>query len=90
MTKQQEITAAEPPLGSRVEQRIERYLRQLAPHQNEREGPTLMREALVELKHLREWIKIEADANDTCTRYILGEICDGCRCGKRSPIRNFE
>jgi len=39
-------------------------------------------EMLNEIEHLREWIKSEADANDTCTRDVLGEICEGCRCGK--------
>ena len=42
-------------------------------------------ELLNEIEHLREWIKYEADANDTCTRDVLGEICDGCRCGKHVP-----
>ena len=39
-------------------------------------------EMLNEIEHLREWIKYEADANDTCTFDVLGEICGGCRCGK--------
>ena len=39
---------------------IERYLRQLAPHQNERQGPTLLREALAEIAGLRQ--------RDTCAR----------------------
>lgn len=37
--------AAEPPLDCRVGQRIKRYLRQLEPHQNEREEPKLLRDA---------------------------------------------
>jgi hypothetical protein len=39
-------------------------------------------EMLNEIEHLREWIKREADANDTCTFNVLGEVCDGCQCGK--------
>lgn len=31
--------------------KIERYLRQLAPHQNEREGPQLLRAAVKELNN---------------------------------------
>lgn len=35
-----------------------------------------------ESERLRGWIRVEGARNDTCTRQILGEICDGCRCGK--------
>jgi hypothetical protein len=45
----------------------------------------LLRYDGIDNKRLREWIKSEADANDTCTRDVLGEICDGCRCGKQVP-----
>lgn len=42
-------------------------------------------EMLNEIEHLREWIKFAGDADDTCTRGVLGEICDGCQCGKQVP-----
>ena len=42
-------------------------------------------EMLNEIEHLREWIKLAGDADDTCTRNVLGEICDNCRCGKQVP-----
>lgn len=50
MKKPDVVAAAEPPLECVVGQRIKRYLRQLAPHQNEREGPQLLREALAEIE----------------------------------------
>lgn len=77
--------AAEPPLDCRVGQRIKRYLRQLAPHQNEREGPQLMREALAEIERLRDWIRHDSEVNDTCTFHVLGEICQGCGCPRKVP-----
>lgn len=61
--------ASDPPLDCRVGQRIERYLRQLAPHQNEREGPTLLREALDEIERLRDELQLASDT----ARYA----CDG-------------
>lgn len=52
MKQDETKAAAEPPLDCNVGQRIERYLRQLAPHQNEREGPQLLREALAAMQGL--------------------------------------
>ena len=33
-----------------------------------------------ENERLRKWIRVEGDHNDTCTRQILGETCQGCQC----------
>jgi len=33
-----------------------------------------------ENERLRKWIRVEGDHNDTCTRKILGETCQGCQC----------
>lgn len=55
MNKPDVIAAAEPPLECVVGQRIERYLRQLAPHQKEREGPQLLRDALAALDGLARY-----------------------------------
>ena len=35
-----------------------------------------------ENERLRGWIRVEGGCNDTCTRQILGEVCQGCKCGK--------
>ena len=35
-----------------------------------------------ENERLRGWIRVEGSCNDTCTRQILGEVCQGCKCGK--------
>jgi hypothetical protein len=37
---------------------------------------------LNERDRLREWVKLEGLRTDTCTRSILGEVCENCRCGK--------
>jgi hypothetical protein len=37
----------------------------------------------VEIERLREWIKAEGERTDQCTYWILGEICDGCRCERK-------
>ena len=34
------------------------------------------------IEELVSYIRHLADCNDTCTKNILGEVCDGCRCGK--------
>lgn len=47
--------AAEPPLDCNVGPKIDRYLRQLAPHQKEREGPTLLRSALAAIDGLARY-----------------------------------
>ncbi len=31
---------------------------------------------------LRRWIAEEGERSDTCTRNILGVVCNNCRCGK--------
>jgi len=36
-----------------MKNKIEKYLRQLAPHQNNREGPQLLREAVKEIDSLQ-------------------------------------
>jgi hypothetical protein len=28
------------------------------------------------------YIKHSSESSNTCTRNILGEVCEGCRCGK--------
>jgi hypothetical protein len=45
-----------------TKQKIERYLRQLAPHQNEREGPMLLREALDVINRLNAELNVVHNA----------------------------
>jgi hypothetical protein len=33
-----------------------------------------------EVPTLREWIKETGEQHNICTRNVLGEVCDGCRC----------
>lgn len=40
-----------------------------------------------EIKRLRVWIKCEADANNTCAFNVLGEVCNGCLCGKPEGLK---
>lgn len=42
----------------------------------------LQRDAIAEIQRLREWIATEGTNSDTCTRNVLGRVCDGCRCGR--------
>ena len=51
----------------------------------ERDNCTLAAEVCrlqAENERLRGWIRVEGGCNDTCTRQILGEVCQGCKCGK--------
>lgn len=41
-----------------------------------------MRKAKREIERLREWIAEEGNRTDTCTRNVLGKVCENCRCGK--------
>ena len=41
-----------------------------------------MRKAKREIERLRAWIAEEGVRNNTCTKNVLGKVCDGCRCGK--------
>lgn len=34
------------------------------------------------VEELEGWIAEEGSRSDTCTRWILNRVCDGCRCGK--------
>jgi len=34
------------------------------------------------VKALSEWIEQDGENTDTCTKDILGVVCNGCRCGK--------
>ena len=42
----------------------------------------LKKEAADEIKSLRSWIKEEGLRSNTCTKNILGKICENCQCGK--------
>lgn len=44
----------------------------------------LVRGLMAEIDRLREWITAEGMQTDTCTYDVLGEICDGCRCKRKS------
>jgi len=44
---------------------------------------TLKRMAAEQIASLRDWIKSEGERTDTCTYYILHEVCKGCKCGKK-------
>lgn len=35
-----------------------------------------------EIYRLRDWIREEGHRSNTCTYNVLGEICEGCKCGK--------
>ena len=39
-------------------------------------------QAADEIRRLRVWIRRQSDVNDTCTFNVLGEVCEGCSCGK--------
>lgn len=39
---------------------------------------------LAEAHRLHEWIKGTASQYDICTRNVLREVCDGCRCRYRN------
>ena len=36
---------------------------------------------------LREWVKEEGKRNDVCTYGILKEICEDCKCSKRTEAQ---
>lgn len=57
---QTEAAAGGSALTAELGNEITLYLRQLAPHQNKREGPTLLRDALAEIARLRQ--------GDACAR----------------------
>jgi hypothetical protein len=38
------------------------------------------------IDELSAYIKDLADYSDTCTKSILREVCNGCRCGKAGKI----
>lgn len=42
----------------------------------------VMNQAADEIDRLRDWIREHGKQTDTCTRHILGEVCEDCRCGK--------
>jgi len=35
------------------------------------------------VRRYRQWIKEQGEFTDTCTRAILGDVCEGCNCGRR-------
>lgn len=35
-----------------------------------------------EIERLRAWIAEEGNRSNTCTKSVLGEVCENCRCGK--------
>lgn len=35
-----------------------------------------------EIYRLRDWIREDGHRSNTCTYNVLGEICEGCKCGK--------
>lgn len=39
-----------------------------------------------EIKRLADWIADEGRRTNTCTRGVLGSVCDGCRCGKAKQV----
>lgn len=40
-----------------------------------------------EVPTLREWIKETGEQHNICTRNVLGEVCDGCRCKRAANAR---
>jgi hypothetical protein len=42
------------------------------------------------IDELSAYIKDLANHSDICTKRILGEVCDGCRCGKAGKINPVE
>lgn len=35
-----------------------------------------------EIERLRAWIAEEGERTNTCTKNVLGNVCENCRCGK--------
>lgn len=59
MNQNKSDDASERPIDLIVMHKIERYLRQLAPHQKEREGPQMLREAVAVMESSdRAWAKV--------------------------------
>lgn len=40
--------------------------------------------AIRRISELESWVKQDGINSDTCTRHILGKVCDNCRC-KHAP-----
>lgn len=66
--------------------KLETELREAAMLAHKVTGASLSRHvctrAADEIERLRDWIRREGMHNNTCTYPVLGEICEGCRCGK--------
>jgi len=52
-------------------------------HFNVMQIQTLKKMAAEQIESLRDWIKRHGEETDTCTYYILHEVCKGCKCGKK-------
>ena len=45
---------------------------------------------LERIDDLEMWIHSEEDRVDVCTFSVFGELCDGCRCGRRNSLHNVK
>lgn len=61
---------------------VESINRFLSARDREKGVRTRMTRARDEIVFLREWIKEEGERNNTCTFYVLGNICENCKCGR--------
>jgi len=41
------------------------------------------------IKALEDWINLQGEHHDFCTKNILGVICSGCRCGKQGDNKEL-
>lgn len=42
-----------------------------------------------EIEKLRAWIREDGEHTDTCTEWILNEICSTCGCGKAEKQKSL-
>lgn len=67
--------ASERPLDLIVMHKIERYLRQLAPHQKEREGPQLLRDAVTAMDGMAKYSQhLQAKIDSLMLEYCPDEM----------------
>jgi len=59
---------------------LERFLAGTEPTKAVR---TRMTKAINEIVRLRHWIREEGQRGNSCTFYILGEVCENCECSRK-------
>ncbi|WP_434150066.1 hypothetical protein ACR2R6_00875 [Methylocaldum gracile subsp. desertum] len=67
---------------------VESINRFLSAKEREKGVRTRMTKARDEIVFLRSWIKEEEVRSNTCTYYVLGEVCENCACSRnQSNVR---